>query len=102
MLPLTRGSTAIWRSIMAAKARVTASTSALTKLTVTLVRERRARVSGQGASAVVAVWARSVAGASTAVPASAHRAAARVDRESLDGFMLIRSKVSTAHRRACR
>ena len=41
MLPLTRGSTAIWRSIMAAMARVTASMSALTKFSVTGLRERR-------------------------------------------------------------
>jgi hypothetical protein len=38
--PRTRGSTTMGRSIIAAKARLTASTSALTKLTVTGARER--------------------------------------------------------------
>jgi hypothetical protein len=42
MVPLTRGSTMIWRSIITAIARVTASMSALTKFTVTCAPERMA------------------------------------------------------------
>ena len=93
---------------MAPKARVTASTSALTKLTVTLVRERMARVSGWGAAGAAAAvvlpagWARNAVGASTPQPVPTQSAAASVLRESRDGFMLIRSKESTALRRACR
>ena len=54
------------------------------------------------AAAVPAGWARNAVGASTPQPVPTQSAAASVLRESRDGFMLIRSKESTALRRACR
>jgi hypothetical protein len=59
---LTRGSSAIWRSIIVDMARVTASTSALTKFTVTGARDFSAGLWPAGA-----LTARARAGASAPV-----------------------------------
>ena len=57
MVPLTRGSTMIWRSIITAIARVTASMSALTKFTVTGALERSAVPWPAGGEAARRGWA---------------------------------------------
>jgi hypothetical protein len=88
MVPLTRGSTAIWRSIIAAIARVTASMSALTKFTVTGALARPAGREAAGACACEGAGgqARPTSMAAPSSRACLHRAMCRGE------VILIRSK----------